>query len=156
MVYGEVAADGCARMDVDSRFAMGHLGDDARDKGHTEFQQLMRDAVVADGAYGGIAADYFSETMCRRVTVVGGHHIRGQCAAHFRQMADELGGNERGFFALEFGAASAFTVSREAKAGEYLPGQQVEQAFDVYADVVLDGAAVDCGIAEISGEENST
>ena len=116
----------------------------------------MRNAVIADGTYGGITTDYFSKTVCCRISIVGGCHISGQHTAHSRQIADEFSSDQCRFFTLKFSAAGTFSVSGEAKTCKYLTGQQVEQAFDVYADVVFDGAAVDCGITKITGEEDGT
>ena len=102
---------------------MGHFGDNAGNERNTEPQQFVRNAVVADGAYGRVATDYFSETVCCRISIVGGCHISGQHTAHFRQVADKLGGNQRSFFALKFGAATAFAVAGKAKTCKHLLGQ---------------------------------
>ena len=60
MVYGEVAADDGTRVDIYSRLAMGHFGDNAGNERNTEPQQFVRNTVIADGAYGWVATDYFS------------------------------------------------------------------------------------------------
>ena len=123
VVYGEVAADDGTRVDIYSRLAMGHFGDNAGNERNTEPQQFVRNTVIADGAYGWVATDYFSETMCGRVSIVSSRYIRSQYTAHFRQGADELGGNQRSFFTLEFGAATAFAVAGKAKTCKHLLGQ---------------------------------
>ena len=89
VVDGKVVAYLCARMDVDTRLAMCHFGDDAGDEGYAEAQQLVGHAIVADGADGRIAADDFAERVGGGVTVVGGFDVGGQDAPHLGQGGDE-------------------------------------------------------------------
>ena len=91
VVDGKITTYFRSWMDIDSRFTVRHLGDDAGNEGNTQLEQLVCDAVVADGADGRIAADDFAERLCGGVTVVGGFHICGECTSHCRQVADELG-----------------------------------------------------------------
>ena len=91
MVDGKITTYFRSWMDIDSRFTVRHLGDDAGNEGNTQLEQLVCDAVVAEGADGRIAADDFAERLCGGVTVVGGFHICGECTSHCRQVADELG-----------------------------------------------------------------
>lgn len=63
------------------RFRWRHFGDDTRNERHAEYQQLMRYAVVTDGADGGIAADNLAERMGGRVTVVSGFDVGCQYTA---------------------------------------------------------------------------
>ena len=81
MVYREITAYGGSRMNVDAGFAMCHFGDDTRNERHAEYQQLMRYAVVTDGADGGLAADNLAERMGGRVTVVSGFDVGCQYTA---------------------------------------------------------------------------
>ena len=81
MVYREITAYGGSRMNVDAGFAMCHFGDDTRNERHAEYQQLMRYAVVTDGADGGLATDNLAERMGGRVTVVSGFDVGCQYAA---------------------------------------------------------------------------
>ena len=81
MVDREMCADSCSRMYVNTGFAMCHFGDDTRNERHAEYQQLMRYAVVTDGADGGIATDNLAERMGGRVTVVSGFDVGCQYAA---------------------------------------------------------------------------
>ena len=71
-------------MNVDTGFAMGHFGDDTRNERHTEYQQFVCYAVIADSAYGRIATDNLAKRMCGRVAVVSGFNIRSQYATQFR------------------------------------------------------------------------
>ena len=117
VVYGEVAAYLGAGMDVNARFAVCHFGDDAGNEGYAQPQQFVGDAVVADGPYGGIAADDLAERMGGRVAVVGRFDIGGQGAAHGGQAAYEACGKQRGFFAAVAGlVAVAAAVVGKAQA----------------------------------------
>ena len=82
MVDGEVSANLGGRVDIDSRFAMRHLRDDTGNQRNTQFQQFMRDTVIADRFNGRITEYDLSIAFGSRVTVVGGFHIRCQYPPH--------------------------------------------------------------------------
>ena len=84
MVDSEVSANLCGRMDINSRFAMRHLRDDAGNQRNTQFQQFMRDTVIADRFNGRIAKNYLSITFGSRIAVIGGFHIGCQYSSHGR------------------------------------------------------------------------
>ena len=91
MVDGKITTYFRSWMDIDSRFTVRHLGDDAGNEGDTQLKQFVCDAVVADGTDGRIATDDFAERLCGGVTVVGSLHICGKHPSHGRQVADEFG-----------------------------------------------------------------
>ncbi|CDD47429.1 unknown [Bacteroides sp. CAG:875] len=84
VVNGEVVSDLGTRMDVDTCFGMGHLGDDAWDKRHVKPVKFVGNPVVGHGSDDRIATDDFSEARSRWVTVIGSLYVRGQDAADFR------------------------------------------------------------------------
>ena len=124
VVDGEMFADLGAGMDVDARLAVCHLGDEPGQEGHAQHMQLMGDAVVAQGAYGGIATDDLTKRARGGVAVVGRFDVGGQQAAQARQRADKAGGQVGGMPPLLVGAGrtiSLFAVQTEG--GQDLPGQ---------------------------------
>ena len=150
MVDGEVAADGGGRVYVDSRLAMGHLGDDARDEGYAQEVQLMGYAVVADGAYGRVAADDLAIGSGGRGALLGGHHIGGKDTAQVGQALDEPSGKGGGI------GGGRRALLGKAEPGLYLLGELMVEALYVDAGVVGDGVAADAGVAEVAWKEDGT
>ena len=151
VVDGEMMPDLCARMNVDACFRVCHFRNDTWEESYSQKQELVGDAVVADGAYGGIATDDFAEAGSGRVTIIGGFYIGGKDAPYFGQLADELGSQQGSSISVGLDFQSIVLLS-EAKSCLDLFGCQIEQTFYVYTDVVRNRMFVDGGISEISGE----
>lgn len=150
VVDGEVATDGGGGVYVDTRLAMGHLGDDTGDEGYAQQVQLVGHAVAHDGAYGGVAADDLAVAGGGRVALVGGHHIGGKHAAQVGQATDKLDGYTLGF------AMGTPALLGKAETCLYLLHKFVIEALDVDSRVVGEGVAADAGVAEIAREEDCT
>ena len=58
-------------MEIDTRLAMSHFRDHARNQGNTQFQQFVRNTIVADCLNGGLAENNFPVALGGGVTVVG-------------------------------------------------------------------------------------
>lgn len=91
VVDGEAFANGGCGVYVDTRFAMGLLAYHAGYYRHIELYQLMGYAVVADGAYAGIAIYHLLGGGCSRVASVGGVDIGVEEPAQIGELLDELG-----------------------------------------------------------------
>lgn len=150
VVDGEVAADGGGGMYVDTSLAVGHLGDDAGDEGYAQQVQLVGHAVVADGAYGGVAADDLAIARGGRVALIGGHDIGGKQLTQVGEAADELARSLLGL------ASDTLALPSKAKAGLYLLYELMIEALHIHACVVGKGVAADAGVTEVTGEEDGT
>ena len=116
----------------------------------------MCDAVIADSADSRIATDDFTKACGGGITIICGFYIGSQNAAEFGQFTDETSCQQRGCFSARFIViGSIFTVFlSEAKSCQNLFGQQTEQGFYIYTDMVVDGMAVNGGITKVAGEDN--
>ena len=81
MVDKKAAADIGARVDVDARLRMGHLGDDARHQRRAQCIQGMRQAVMDDGQDARIAQQHFIDAVRGRVAMESGRHVRVELGA---------------------------------------------------------------------------
>ena len=150
VVDGEVTADGGGRVYVDARLAMGQLGDDAGDEGHTQEVELVCYAVARDGAYGGVAADDLSIAGGSGVALVGGCHIGGEEASQVGQSADKLIGDALGF------VQGALALVAKAEPCLDLSYEFMVEVLQIDSRVVGDGVVADAGVPEVAGKENST
>lgn len=158
MVNGEVMSDLCTRMNVNACFGMCHFGDDTWNQRNVQHIQFVGYPVIGDSPYDGIAADYFAEAGCCRISVVSCFNVGCQGMTDGRQAADELCCQAGCTFSARLVGTVVQSVVFHSKAesGLNLLGQQSEQFFDVDADVIIDRTAVDGRIAEISRKQNGT
>ena len=69
MVDGEIFANLCSRMNVDTCLGVGLFGNDARNDGDFQLMQLMGNAVVRHRVHHRVAEDDLAVVRCGRVVV---------------------------------------------------------------------------------------
>lgn len=149
MVNGKMAAYGCCRVYIDTRLTVCHLGDDTRYEGHAQQVQLMCYAVVADGSYGRIAADYLTIAGRCRVTFVGSHHIGRKDTTQMRQTLDEPACDD-GSIGLR-----SLMLRRKAQPCQHLSREFMVEVLYVDPSVVGNRVTTNARVSEVTGEENS-
>ena len=150
MVNGKVTANGGSRVYVDTSLAMGHLSNDARNEGYAEEMQLMSNSIVANGAYGRIAANHLAIARGSRITFISGYHIGGEQATQMRKAFNELTGNIFSF------ASGILTVFGKAETSLNLIYKFVIEAFDVDSRMVGDSMATDTRMTEVARKKDCT
>ena len=141
-------------MYVDTRLGVSHLGDDAGNEGYPQREQLVGDAVVGDGPYGGVAEDDLGLALCGRVAVVHGGDVGRKYAPHLGQIGYEVDRLLFGYlFELFRVVVYKGVVGCEQQSGRDLTHQQVEELFDVDAGVVEQVLVAHIGRTVEAGED---
>ena len=154
VVDGERGTDGGSRMDVHAGLGVGHLCHHARNQRHTHRKQLVSDTEDRQRLDDRVASQYLRHARRSGITIVGGHHVGGEDAAHSRQAADEfcrhlLGLLLESFQVFEDAAVSGrlllsvLVAVGETHSGQYLLGEQLLQPLHVDTNLIFDSLDVD-------------
>ena len=165
VVDGERGADGCSGMDVHTGLGVSDLCHHARNQGHAHRKQFVRHTKDGQRLNDRIAGQDLCDARRCRITVVGGHHVGGEDAAHSRQTADEFRRHLLGLLLECFQVfEDAAVCSRllfgvlvavgKAQSGQNLLGEQLLQPLHVHANLIFDGLNVDLRLSKIAGKEN--
>ena len=150
VVDAEVLADLGSRMDVDTCTAVGQLGNDAGNDGHTQGQQQVGDAVVQQGDDGGIGEDDFLIGAGGGVTVINCLDIGVGQALDLWQRLDKLHGD---FFRL-LAHVWHLILGKRLQAETYLFAKQSIEFLHPHADEILAHIRAIITVAEIAGEDD--
>lgn len=154
VVDGEIFANLCTRMDVDTRLRMCLLGDDTWDDGHFQFMQFVGYAIVRHGVDDGIAEDDLTVVGCGRVVVEHGLNVGIEQAFDFRQCVDELQCQPFSFFVNLLLGLDGLAVLTKLQSVGYLLAEQTGEFLHVYTDVVRAYILVGLAFVEIVWEDD--
>ena len=109
MVNKKVLANGCARRNVNARYAVCVLAHQARNQRHVLLVQHMSNAVYENGEESGVAQHNFLATAGSGVAIESGLHVFEQQRLHVGQFVHEcFGGNFCALGGFVFGKAVVF------------------------------------------------
>ena len=154
VVYREIFADLCTRVDIDSRLRMSQLGDDTWYNGHAQLVQFMSDTVVRHRVDTWIAEYHLTIVRSRRVVVEHRLHISIEQPFDLWQRVDELQGQFLGLVVHLSLRAHLLTVLTELQSMGYLLHQLCHQFFHVYTDEVRADSLVGLSLIEIVGKDD--
>ena len=155
VVDGEVLANLCPRVDVDTRLRVRQFGDDPRYHGHLQLVQLMGHAVVRHRIHHGVAEDHLAVVRRRRVVVEHRLHVGVEQPLDLGQRVEEFHGQVFRLVIHLCLRAHLLAVLAELQSVGYLLRQQCQQFLHVYADVVRAYRLVGLAFLEVVREDDA-
>ena len=155
VVYREVLANLCPRMNVDTRLRVRQFGDDPRDHGHLQLVQLVGHAVVRHRVHHGVAEDHLTVVRRRRVVVEHRLHVGIEQPLDLGQCVEERHGQPLRLVIHLRLRTGLVTVLAELQSVGYLLREQRQQFLHVYADVIRAYHLVGLALLEVVREDDA-
>ena len=140
-------------MDIDTRLAMSLFRYNTWNQRHTQYEQLVGDAVIGDSPDGWIAGNDLAVVVGSRISVEHCFHISSEYSPQFRQRRHKLHSQLGSFLLLAIRTTAVLIRFIEAKACQDLTLQQVEGFLCMNANVINDVTAIHCRVAEVARKQ---
>jgi hypothetical protein len=154
VVDEETLVDLSSGVNIDSGLRMGYFRDDPRNERYLFEIEKVGDPVIGESEKAGVGEYGFSDTVTRRVSLIGGFRVAGEEVADRREGLDKashyLLGPPLPLAAVLFFPASAF----ETEAPPYLLAQRMKDIVEKAPDVIVQQPVLYPRIAEVSRKED--
>ena len=155
VVNGEIFADLCTRMDVNTCLRMGQLGDNTRYDGNTQLVQLMGDTVVRHSVHHRITENHLAIVGSSRVVVEHGLYVGIEQSLDFGKCIEKLQRQPLSFLIHLLLGLDILTIFAKLQAVGNLFCQQALQFLHVYTNIVGTNGLVGLALVEVIWEDDT-